>query len=182
MHLTLILGPMKSGKSFELISHFAPLKYTNIPFALYQSARNVREEAIWSRSGITISAKKVHSLAEALESNIKVLGLDEAHMFDPGNAEIVEKLLKMGVKVIASGLDTDYQGRMFEIIKRLMELGPAEIKYKRAVCERCRMPDAVYTQVFKMGEPLLAGAPAVIPEDGTYTYRPVCRRCFVRQK
>ena len=82
MELTLILGPMKSGKSFDLISHFAPLKYTNIPFALYQSAKNVRDAEIWSRNGISLEAKKVHDLSETLASCAKVIGIDEVHMFE----------------------------------------------------------------------------------------------------
>ena len=179
MELILILGPMKSGKSFDLISHFAPLKYTNIPFALYQSAKNVRDAEIWSRNGISLKAKKVHDLSETLASCAKVIGIDEVHMFEEKNAEYVDELLKRGVKVIISGLDTSYQGEMFGIVKRLFELGPMQVTYKRAVCEACKIPDAVYTQVFKEGKPLFEGDP-VLPEDGTYEYKPVCRNCFVR--
>jgi len=92
----------------------------------------------------------------------------------------LEKLLKKGVKVVASGLDTDYKGEMFPIIKRLLSMGPKEVEYKRAVCEACKTPDAVYTQVYKNGEPVLEGLPSVIPEDGTYIYKPLCRRCFLK--
>lgn len=70
-------------------------------------------------------------------------------MFKEKDIDILEKLLKRGVKIIASGLDTDYRGKMFSVIKRLLELGPKEVKYKRAVCEVCKKPDAVYTQVYK---------------------------------
>ena len=194
MDLTLILGPMKSGKSFELISHFAPLRYTDIPYALYQSSRNVRDEHISSRNGVIIEAKKVSTLADALdkrrvsmdgtrhdsvESNYAVVGIDELHMFDPTDAAVVAELLNRGVKVVAAGLDLDYRGKMFEIVKCLLELGPKEVKYKRAVCELCRQPAAVYSQVFNKGLPLTEGMPPVIPDDGTFIYQPVCRRCFV---
>jgi len=179
MELILILGPMKSGKSFDLISHFAPLKYTDIPFALYQSAKNVRNAEIWSRNGISLKAKKVHNLSETLKSDAKVIGIDEVHMFNEKNAEYIEELLKRGVRVIISGLDTSYKGEMFGIVKRLFELGPLQVTYKRAVCEACKMPNAIYTQVFEEGKPLFEGDP-VLPEDGTYTYKPVCRNCFVR--
>ena len=89
MELTLILGPMKSGKSFELISYFMPLKYTDIPFALYQSMKNIRSENIWSRNGVSLEAKKVDTLAEILESNLKIVGIDEIHMFNEKEAEII---------------------------------------------------------------------------------------------
>ena len=179
MDLTLILGPMKSGKSFDLISYFAPLKYTDIPHILYQSSRNVRDEHISSRNGVVIEARKVSSLADALDKNFSVVGIDELHMFDPKDVAVVAQLLKKGVKVIGAGLDTDYKGKMFDIVKALLELGPKEVRHKRAVCELCRQPSAVYSQVFSAGIPLTGGMPPVIPDDGTFTYQPVCRNCFV---
>ncbi len=124
MELTLILGPMKSGKSFDLISYFAPLRYTDIPYVLYQSSRNVRDEHISSRNGVIIEATKVGSLADALDKNFSVVGIDELHMFDPKDVAVVAELLKRGVKVIGAGLDTDYKGKMFDIVKGLLELGP----------------------------------------------------------
>jgi thymidine kinase len=179
MDLTLILGPMKSGKSFDLISYFAPFRYTDIPHVLYQSNRNVRDEHISSRNGVIIEAKKVSTLADALDKNFSVVGIDELHMFDPKDVMVVAELLKRGVKVVAAGLDLDYRGKMFDIVKGLLELGPKEVRYKRAVCELCRTPAAIYSQVFNKSLPLTGGMPAVIPDDGTFTYQPVCRACFV---
>ena len=170
---------MKSGKSFDLISYFAPLRYTDIPHILYQSSRNVRDEHISSRNGVVIEAKKVSTLSEALEKNYTVVGIDELHMFDPKDVAVVSELLNRGVKVIAAGLDLDYRGKMFEIVKGLLELGPKKVRYKRAVCELCRQPAAVCSQVFNKGVPITEGMPPVIPDDGTFTYQPVCRKCFV---
>ncbi len=170
---------MKSGKSFDLISYFAPLRYTDIPHILYQSSRNVRDEHISSRNGVIIEAKKISSLKESLEKDFNVVGIDELHMFDPADVAVVAQLLNKGVKVVAAGLDLDYRGKMFEVVKNLLELGPKEVKYKRAVCEICRQPSAVYSQVFNKGVPITEGMPPVIPDDGTFTYQPVCRNCFV---
>lgn len=180
MALTLILGPMKSGKSYDLISFFAPLKYTTIPFALYQSSQNVRDEHISSRNGVVIEAKKITYLTDALREDYQVVGIDEAHMFSPTDSVVVEKLLKRGVRVVISGLDLDYRGKMFEIIQGFLELGPQEVRYKRAVCEQCKSPEAIYTQVLNRGIPVIQGMPSVIPDDGTFSYQAACRDCFVR--
>ncbi len=180
MDLTIILGPMKSGKSFELISYFAPLSYTRIKFGLYQSARNVRDAFIQSRNGVQLSAKKVNSLHEILNDDVEVVGIDEIHMFKAEDVEAIGILLKKNVKVIVSGLDTDYQGKLFDIIARLLELAPKEIKYRRAVCESCKAPQAVYTQILKSNEPITVGLPPVVPDDGTYSYAAVCRDCFTK--
>lgn len=181
MKLTLILGPMKSGKSFDLIRYFAPLAYTKKSFDLYQPMRNVRDSLITSRNGVNLEAQKVESLEASLDSRASVIGVDEIHMFEPTDVVHIEMLLKRGKDVIASGLDTDYRGRMFDIIRGLLELGPHEVRYRKSVCERCQEPDAVYSQVFHKGIPVTSGMPAVIPDDGTFTYMPACRQCFVKE-
>ncbi len=178
MDLILILGPMKSGKSFEMISYFAPLKFSNIPFVIFQPEANVRDGALCSRNGVSLDAIKVGNLKPALDGSWQMVGVDEIHMFNPNDFNIIDTLLKRGIKVIVSGLDMDYRGEMFEIVKKLFQLGPKEVKYKRAVCEICKKPEAIFTQVFNLGIPIIKGMPSIIPEDGTYEYKPVCRNCF----
>lgn len=178
MSLTLILGPMKSGKSYELISHFAPLKYTDIPYAVYQCHKNVRDEQVQSRNGSLLEAKKIRSLRELTSETVDIIGIDEFHMFGRADAEVIADLLRAGKQVVISSLDTDYRGWLFENVAYLFSLGPKEVKFRRAVCEVCKKPDAVYTQIFQGKEPVLAGMPASVPDDGTFSYVPMCRLCF----
>jgi thymidine kinase len=181
MELILILGPMKSGKSFDLISRFASLQYAEIPFKIFQPEKNTRDQSVWSRNGVSLGAEKISDLRAIKKEELKVAGIDEIHMFNDEDAYIIEEMLKRGIKVIASGLDTDYKGEMFPVIKRLLSMGPKHVEFKRAVCEICKNPDAVYTQVYKNNEPILTGIPSIIPEDGSYVYKPVCRNCFLRK-
>jgi len=178
MELTLILGPMKSGKSFELINYFTSLEKENIPFRLYQPLRNVRDEKIWSRDGIEINAKKIDSLSEIEKENVEVVGIDEIHMFPEEDAGIVKDLLERGIKIIIAGLDTDYQGKMFSVVRKLLELKPSRVEYKKAICEICGKAEAIYTQVFRDKEFVLDGLSSAVPDDGTYIYKSVCKNCF----
>jgi thymidine kinase len=180
MSLTLILGPMKSGKSYELISHFAPLKYTEIAYRVYQPFKNVRDEQIQSRNGSLLEGKKIKSLREILEDDVAVVGIDEFHMFGDDDIDVVDSLLCQKKTLIISSLDTDYRGRLFDNVTSLFALGPKEVKFRRAVCEVCKIPDAVYTQIFDGDKPLLSGMPASVPEDGRFSYVPMCRSCFIR--
>ena len=182
MELILILGPMKSGKSFVLISYFMPLTYTNINFSLYQPIKNKREDDVWSRNGVSIKAEKINSLKEILNNKDKIIGIDEIHMFPPEDVMVISELLEKKKKIIVSGLDMDYKGNMFPVVKKLFELGPKEVKYKRAVCEICKKPEAIYTQIYKNNKPVLNGLPSVFSDNGKYTYAPVCRNCFVNNK
>lgn len=181
MKLTLILGPMKSGKSFDLISFFSPLKFSNTKYALYQPLKNVRDEGIESRSGLFLDAQKTESLGDIASLPVSVVGIDEMHMFNPEEVAHIERALHGGTEIVVSGLDMDYRGEMFPVIKKLLELGPNEVRYKRAVCNVCRKLSATHTQVYDKGAAITGGIPSVIPDDGTFTYEPVCRLCFVRE-
>ncbi len=178
MQLTLILGPMKSGKSYELISHFAPLRYTEIPFALYQPVKNVRDQQIQSRNGALIEGRKINRLSEINIDDADVIGIDEFHMFGDQDMDVIEKLLRAGKTVIISSLDTDYRGWLFANVSKLFAMGPKSVTFRRAVCEKCKIPDAVYTQIFEGDKPVLGGMPASIPDDGSFSYIPMCRLCF----
>jgi len=180
MSLTLILGPMKSGKSYDLISYFAPLRYTDIPFAVYQCKKNVRDTAVQSRNGSLLDAKKIDSLEELRHETVDIIGIDEFHMFDMAGLSVIDELLRKGKQIVISSLDTDYRGALFTNVAYLFSLGPKEVKFRRAVCESCKIPDAVYTQIFDGDAPLLGGMPSSIPEDGRFRYVPMCRTCFTR--
>lgn len=172
---------MKSGKTLELISRVSPLKFMPVKFALFQPVKNVRDSEVESRAGAILAGQKIKSLKEILNYDLEIVGIDEIHMFNSEEIEIVEGLLQKRVEVIISGLDMDYKGKLFQIVSRLIELGPKEIVYKRSVCEKCLKYNGVYTQIFKNDYPITDGLPSVIPDDGVYLYKPVCRECFVKK-
>lgn len=187
--LTMILGPMFSGKSYDLIGYLKPFEIANISFGFYQPKKDDRDAAITSRAGSKLISEKVESIAVALGKNIKVVGIDEIHMFPESDALVVRKLLAQGTTVFVAGLDMDYQGKMQPIVTKLFELGPARVSYKCAVCNECRQPDAIYTQILdKEGRPVLGGLPAVVPQGSELQkklvsdYVPKCRFCFVRKE
>jgi thymidine kinase len=179
--LTVILGPMKSGKSLELVSLLSPLQFTDVRHRVFQSARHVRDAGVVSRSGAALATVKATSLAAALDEDVDVVGIDEVHMFALSDMAVVGTLLRRGTRVVAAGIDLDHRGELFAPVRALLELGPASVTYRRAVCDVCRGFSAVYTQVLEHGEPMLRElAPSTaLPDDGTYTYEARCRTCVV---
>ncbi len=136
---------------------------------------------ISSRIGLNIESQKIKSLSE-IDSSLDIIGIDEIHMFPPEEIKYIEKLLEEGKTIIASGLDLDYQGKLFETIKKLLELGPDKIIYKKAFCEVCQRANASFTQIVnKDGQPVLEGLGSVVPDDGTFVYRSVCRKHFIKK-
>ena len=180
--LTVILGPMKSGKSLELISLLSPLRYTRVEHRIYQSARHVRDIGVVSRSGGALTTTKVTTLARALAEPAEVVGVDEVHMFSsPGDVAVVAELLARGTRVVVAGIDLDHRGQMFAPVRGLLELGPAVVTYRRAVCDACKEFRATHTQVLAGRAPFLRklGGSEALPDDGTFSYEARCRSCFV---
>ena len=175
---TLVLGPMKSGKSLELISLLSPLAHTNVRHAVYQSSRHERDASVVSRVGGVLATAKVRHLAAALDEPVDVVGIDEVHMFGPADVDVVATLLERGTDVVAAGLDLDHRGRLFAPVRGLLELAPDRVVHRRAVCDLCREFSATHTQVLHHGEPYLADVVGALPDDGTFSYEARCRRCF----
>jgi thymidine kinase len=176
---TVILGPMKSNKSHDLLGRMSPYEFTDLTVVKVQPEANVRDEGIRSRLGINATALAVKSLHEITQP-FDVIGIDEVHMFDEQDADVIDTWLHEDKDVIASGLDLDYQGKMMPLIIRLLELKPDNLIQKKSVCEVCKSYDARFTQILRSNVPVLSGLPPVVPEDGTYDYQPRCRGCFVR--
>jgi thymidine kinase len=179
MSLSLFLGPMKSGKSSKLIAHFDPYKYSTTPFLLVQPEKNTRDASIYSRMGIDRDALKITTLQDIESADASLIGIDEIHMFEPQEVCSITRLLERGKEVFISGLDMDYRGVLFPVVQKLLELGPRQVIYHRAVCVKCKEYRATHTQIFNRGIPVTGGLPSVIPENGTFVYEPVCRTCFV---
>lgn len=180
MAFTLIFGPMKSGKSLELISRVAPYTFTQKQVVYAQPSKNIRDAGISSRLGVTTKAVSVDSLSE-ITDDFDVIGIDEIHMFPQTDVAMVEKWIKGDREVFISGLDLDYRGKMPPIVHALLELKPHELITKVAVCDNCHRFGAQFSQILQNGEVILTDLPLIVPEDGTYEYQARCRDCFVKE-
>jgi thymidine kinase len=179
MAFTLILGPMKSGKSLELIARVAPHEFAKHKVLYVQPVQNVRDQGICSRLGLSTASIAVGSLHD-IATEFDVIGIDEIHMFGPADVRYLAGIIKAGKEVVASGLDLDYRGRMQPTIHLLMELKPDKLVLKLAVCDACNRYEAQFTQILHGDNLVLYGLPAIVPEDGTYDYQARCRTCFVQ--
>ncbi|OGG62429.1 hypothetical protein A3C87_02375 [Candidatus Kaiserbacteria bacterium RIFCSPHIGHO2_02_FULL_49_34] len=178
MTFVFIAGPMKSGKTLELVARVEPFAFAKKHILYIQPACNTREEHITSRLGVSSKALVVRSLADVTQE-FDVVGIDELHMFPPEDSEQILSWILKGKSVVVTGLDVDYRGRIPEIIQRVLALKP-DIISKQAVCEQCHVFDARFSQILLDGTAVTDGLPHIVPEDGTYQYEARCRNCFVR--
>jgi thymidine kinase len=172
--IEVIVGPMFSGKSEELIRRLRRAEIARQRVQIFKPLIDNRygENEIVSHSGLGIRSDLVRTAEEVLERvepRTEVVGIDEAQFLGDAAVEVATKLADMGKRVIVAGLDTDYLGRPFEPMPRLLAVAE-EITKLLAICVRCGNP-AVHTQRLVASDELI-----VVGATGTYEAR--CRRCF----
>jgi thymidine kinase len=175
--IEVIVGPMFSGKSEELIRRLkrAEIARQRVQIFKPEMDRRYSEKEIVSHSGHGIRSELVESAADVMakvEARTEVVGIDEAQFLGEGILTVCRQLADMGKRVIVTGLDMDYLGRPFEPMPRLL-VHAEEITKLLAICVRCGNP-AVHTQRLVASDELI-----VVGAGGMYEAR--CRRCFEPQ-
>jgi thymidine kinase len=175
--IEVIVGPMFSGKSEELIRRLRRAEIARQRVQIFKPAIDNRytKNGIVSHSGLEIRSDLVKVGSEILdkvEPRTEVVGVDEAQFLGDSVVDACVKLADMGKRVIVAGLDTDFLGRPFEPMPRLLAVAE-EITKLLAICVRCGNP-AVHTQRLVASEELI-----VVGAGGMYEAR--CRRCFEPQ-
>ena len=172
--IEVVVGPMFSGKSEELIRRLRRAEFARQRVQIFKPSIDERYAAneIISHSGLGIPSDTVTRASEIMERvqpRTEVIGIDEAQFLGDEVVDVCTKLANLGKRVIVTGLDTDFRGRPFEPMPRLLAIAE-EITKLLAICVRCGNP-AVHTQRLVESEELV-----VVGASGMYEAR--CRRCF----
>ena len=169
--LTLITGPMFSGKSTELIRCVEKYIIGGYKVLVIKPGKDTRQRYVKSRFGKELECKQAEhaddivSMAEPYE----VVAIDEAQ-FLPGIHHCVDKLLKNGKRVFVAGLDVQSEGKWFGDVFALLAWASEVIKLT-AVCEDCKNDSAIRT-VIRNGPQGDGGI------GNAEKYKPVCITCF----
>jgi len=172
--IEVVVGPMFSGKSEELIRRLRRAEIARQRVQIFKPVIDQRyaTNEIVSHSGLELSSELVKDAEEIrnkVEPRTEVVGIDEGQFLGEGLVPVCTKLADLGKRVIVTGLDTDFLGRPFEPIPRLLAVAE-EITKLLAICVQCGNP-AVHTQRLVASEELI-----VVGAGGMYEAR--CRRCF----
>ena len=172
-YLKVIIGPMWSGKSSEVVSIYNHNCIARISTIVvnYEDDKRYDEYLLSTHDKVKIPCHRYTRLSELLESGdlceIKCIVIDEAQFFCD-LYDSVKKLLSMGKMVYVCGLDSDYKMEKFGQIIDVIPLADEVIK-KQALCAICRNgKKAAFTKRLSDGEEQV-----IIGND----YIPVCREC-----
>ena len=171
--IEVICGNMFSGKTEELIRRLRRAKIARLNVKIFKPKIDTRYEEgnIVSHNQLKLESLAVKSINELndLTSDADVVGIDEAQFFDESIIEIAKDLSSKGKRVIIAGLDTDFKGKPFGPMPKLM--CEADFLDKlQAICVKCGNP-ASYTQRLSKDNKQV-----VIGETDIYEAR--CRHCY----
>jgi len=149
--LTIICGPMFSGKTEELIRLTTRFKIANKQVAVFKPKIDNRYNStkVCSHSGSEVDCILINRSMDIIDylnkyNEVEYVGIDEIQFLDNSIIDIVSFLIEKGYNITASGLDMDFRGEPFGPMPKLLCIAEAIQKLK-AVCNKCG-EDAPYTQ------------------------------------
>lgn len=174
--LTVITGPMFSGKSTELIRVAGRLrsigkKVLGIVHKIddrYAEGRIVTHNGAQWYENVAVAERLCDIVVDGYDAII----VEELQFFEDAFENIVKWVEKEGVDVICAGLDGDFKRQPFGDILKLIPYADKVIKLN-ALCKSCRDGTAAHfsRRVIESSEKVLVG--------GATAYEAVCRKHFL---
>jgi thymidine kinase len=178
--LDLISGCMFSGKTQELIRRLDQARYAGSTIQAFKPALDDRYAiaAVASHREVrfpAIAVPDVAALAEQVQDDTRVIGIDEAQFFGHEIVSLAEELANRGRHVIVAGLDLDFLARPFGPMPLLAAYADRLTKLQ-ASCQYpgCGSHQASRTQRLVDGVPAPVDGPLVVI-GGAATYQARCR-------
>lgn len=188
--LKIITGGMFTEKSLELIETIKELVLGGKHFICFSTIKDeIRSRAV-EESATAFHIKKeepymilyhVGVSAGEVGERVDTILIDEVQFFNDTILDIIQTLLDQGINVVAAGLDQNFKGEPFGVMRDLLCYA-YDIKKKHATCSVCGNQEASMSQRLINGEPAPFDGPLVILDksQGEYTYEPRCVDCFER--
>ncbi len=184
MTLEVIMGPMFSGKTSELIRLVEREVYAKRKGAIFKIAFDKRYSArqVATHNGLRYDAYTVASSTEGLRrieqitrtKRLDAIGVDEVNFFPMPVVELLDRLADEK-RVIACGLNLNFRAEPFPTTMELAARAD-RVRYLSAVCVVCGQ-EATRTQRLIAGKPAPRDSPTIVV-GGKELYEPRCRNCY----
>ena len=179
MSLQLIIGPMYSGKTTELLRLFNRYKCIGKNIIVITHSIDTRyHEGICShdsQSCDSINLSELSDLDERLFDKLDVIIVEELQFFDDAFEIITYWVDECNKTVICAGLDGDFERNPFGDVLRLIPHAN-NITKLTALCKKCNDgTPAIFSKRIKMnGNQTMVG--------GAESYESVCRKHYLEEK
>jgi len=184
--LDVIVGPMFSGKSEELMKRLRRFKIAGLKVLVFNHAFDKRyaTNKIASHSKqkwLAISVQKPEEILKKVKKNTDVVIIDEVQFFSKTIVPVINQLITKNIHVIAAGLDTNFRGEPFGSVPQLLALADGEAVKLKAICVVCKKWNATRTQrLLASGKPASYKDP-LIKIGATDSYQARCRKHHICQ-
>lgn len=176
-YLKLVVGPMFSMKSTQIIDYIDKLKAKNIPTLVLSHISDDRylKEHIVTHDKIKRPCIAISDLFQVLKNkdfeNARVIIIEEAQFFSNLN-KFVRKIVNEDKKeVVVSGLSGDFNMNPIGEIHYLYSFAD-EVLTCKSICEKCG-EFASFTCKY-------SGNNNLVQVGGKNIYKPLCRECFMK--
>lgn len=138
-------GPMKCGKSMQIINEFNRQLITGKNVMLFKPKLDDRmgSSVIGTRDGIQIQANNIENIDELQNYNADVFFIDEFQFLN-GNVKVIEEMAEKGKKFFIAGLNLTSDKKPFGKMGDLLCIAD-NIKMMTSICEICKNDNAVYS-------------------------------------
>lgn len=171
--IEVVCGSMFSGKTEELIRRLRRAQFANQKIEIFKPLVDNRysDVEVVSHDSHSIKSKPIGSPSEMLsvDSETDIVGVDEAQFFDDSLVDVCQILANRGIRVVVAGLDTDYLGKPFGPMPRLMAVAE-DVQKVHAICVKCGNLANHSHRLSKSKDLVVLGEKDV--------YEPLCRECF----
>jgi len=176
--IEVITGCMFSGKSEELIRRLRRARIAKQKIQVFKPSIDTRYSNIEvvSHDGGKVQGEPVRNameIAEKVQSDTDVVGIDEAQFFDDAIVDVVNNIAGKGIRVVVAGLDMDFRGEPFGPMPFLMSIADDVLKL-HAICAICG-EDATRTQRLIDGKPASFNDPIILI-GASEKYEARCRK------
>ena len=182
--IEVIVGPMYSGKSEELIRRIKRAKIAKQNVTVFKPVIDNRysKTCVVSHDGDKADAICVEKAAEILNhvtEETEVVAIDEFQFFDNEIVDVCKKLADKNKRVICAGLDMDFRGEPFGPVPEVLAVAERVDKIN-AICVVCGN-EGTRTQRLINGKPARFSDPIVM--IGAHeAYEARCRKCHIVPK
>ncbi len=182
-YLEVFCGPMKSGKTLELIHRINKLEYRDdVNFVFFKPSIDTRDKTIKSRfetkifECVFVKENDFNDLFNNYKGE-EVVAIDEAHFFEKEVLiKFVNYLLKNNKNVLIAGLELDFRGEPFGAMPEIICM--ADKIYKLSgICDVKGCNNiARMTQRLVNGKPAHYSSPLILIGDAEEGYETRCRK------
>ena len=175
-------GAMGSAKTLNLLAvrHNYERQGKRVVLCKPALDRRFGDDAVTSRAGITWPADILLGPETTLDaqdfSGVSCVLVDECQFLSVAIVEQLRELTReAGIPVLCYGLRTDFQTRLFEGSRRLMELAD-NIEEVKTTCQFCNRKAVFNLRHDAQGRAILEGPTLLLGGDEQYS--PVCYPCY----